>query len=157
MRRLLRHRLVIGLSAIVLVVTVGAVAWAAPGGGGGTGIGTVGPPRLTADEGERFLGGHWRRGALGRVPEEFEQRMQERRALREQRRDAFLELVREKMSAEDQAALDRLTAQAEQQRDALEQARQAVIATERQIHDLVDEYFPLDPPTGEAPTEGSVR
>ena len=58
------------------------------------------------------------------------------------RRDAFLKLIRDKMTAEDQQKLDSLSATAKQQQDALAAARQSLAKTTSDLRTLVDKYFP---------------
>ena len=76
--------------------------------------------------------------------EQMEQQMEERRALVEERRDAFHAQLRAEMSAEDQAKFDELLGQAEDRRKALDQAREAVRETGSQIRDLIEPYLPVD-------------
>ncbi len=83
--------------------------------------------------------------------EQMEQQMEERRALVEERRDAYHAQLRAEMSAEDQAKFDELLGQLEERQAALDQAREAVRETGSQIRDLVEPYLPVDgqTPAGE--------
>jgi hypothetical protein len=156
MKGLVKHRWAVGAAALVLVFMLGAVSWAATQGTerdagsdsalGAPGLGMFGP--AGDGPGGDLLGfgpkgGRGMRG--GEITDEMKAQMEERRAAMEERRDAFLDLVREKMSAEDQAALDSLLKTAETQRQALEAARDALHGTTDGIHDLVSKYFPTDP------------
>ena len=152
MKTVFGHKWAVGLSALVLVFALGTIAWAAGDTSDGpTSTATADTPDLGArmfgfggdGDGDFGLGRMGRRGApRGEMTEEMQAQMEERRAAMEARRDAFLDLVREQMSAEDQAKLDSLLSTAETQRDALEAARDALHDTTSQIRDLVDEYFP---------------
>lgn len=159
MRRILGHKWAVGAGALMLVFALGAISWAATG---DTAVGVATDDSVTtpADPGFGMFGpvggaegdfAHFRggmRGGMrgGEITDEMRAQMEERRAAHEAQRDAFLDLVREKMSAEDQAALDELLGTAETQRDALEQARQALQDTSSKIRDLIGKYFPLDDP-----------
>lgn len=164
MRRIFGHKWAVGAAALMLVFALGAVSWAtigdttttdqAAGGDAVTpadpGFGTFGGGGV---EGEfAHFGGGMRGGGMrgaGEITEEMRARMEERRAAREAQRDAFLDLVRDKMSAEDQASLDELLETAETQREALEQARDALHGTTSQIRDLIGKYFPLEGTAGD--------
>jgi hypothetical protein len=147
------HRWAVGIAAFALVMMLASVSWAATqsaqgdvedeaalvaAGPGMFGLGD-GPPDGDY-AGFRGMRGHGMRG--GEPTEEMKAQAEERRAEMEKRRDAFLDLVREKMSAEDQAALDSLLKTQDTQRDALEAAREDLQNTSEKIHDLVGKYFP---------------
>lgn len=164
MRRLLGHKWAVGGAALLLVFALGAVSWAAaddtttPAASGdavapgGPGFGMFGPG--DGLEGEfAHMGGRMRGGMLdgmrdgmrgGLMTDEMKAQIEEHRAAREAQRDAFLKLVRDKMTPEEQASLDRLLRTAETQREALDQARDALHGTTSQIRDLIAKYFPLD-------------
>ncbi len=61
-----------------------------------------------------------------------------------QERRGRLDLVREKMSAEDKAALDDLLEQAETQHDAVRKALEEMRGIREQIRDLIDQYRPVE-------------
>lgn len=161
MRRILGHKWAVGAAALMLVFALGAISWAAtedtaadqallddavapPAAGFGMfGAGVV------EGESAHFGGGHGGMrggpgGMRGELTDEMKAEMEARRAAKEAQRDAFLDLVREKMTAEDQAALDELLGTADTQREALEQAREALRDTTSKIRDLIGTYFPLD-------------
>jgi Spy/CpxP family protein refolding chaperone len=149
----------------MLVFALGAISWAAtgdtaadqaaPAAGAPNGLG-FGMFGGGGPEGEfAYFGGGMRGGGMrggGEITDEMRARMEERRAAHEAQRDAFLDLVREKMSAEDQASLDELLGTAETQREALEQARDALHGTTSQIRDLIGKYFPLEGTAGDTST-----
>ena len=63
---------------------------------------------------------------------------------RQAKRDAELKLIRDKMSAADQATFDQLQATATQQRTALQQAEQNLKTTTDQLRSLIDKYMGTD-------------
>lgn len=149
MKQFLQHKWVIGAGALVLVMALGAVAWAA------TGDTTTVPSATQAGPADDGLGvgdmlvegggmmGPGRGGRGGAVdPAQFQADRAQRQADRQARHEAFLKLIREKMTTEDQQKLDALTATAKTQRDALEAARKALMSTTSDLRDLVNTYFP---------------
>jgi hypothetical protein len=159
MRQFLQHKWVIGAGALVLVVALGAMAWAAPNSTTTT-TPTVTPQQGAGPDGMGFGpfggGGMMRHGRGGpgpaADPEQFQQDREQRQADMQARRDAFLKLVRDKMTPEDQQKLDSLSATAKQQRDALETARQSLFKTTSELRSLVDKYFPQAAATGSSST-----
>lgn len=159
MRRFLQHKWVIGAGALLLVVALGTVAWAATD---STTTPSATPQAGPAGGGLGFLGGMMGGGGMMRRgqggsggavdPQQFQQDRQQRQADRQARQEAFLNLIREKMSVEDKQKLDSLTATAKTQRDALEAARTALGQTTSDLRDLVDKYFP----GGTAPESGGT-
>lgn len=158
MRQFLKHKWVIGAGALVLVVALGAVAWAATDSSvTPTGPTTqAGPADGGLGLGDMGGGGMMRpgRGGPGAAadPQQFQQDKAQRQAARQARQEAFLKLIREKMTPEDQQKLDSLTATAKDQRDALEAARTALMQTTSNLRSLVDTYFP----GGTAPDSGAT-
>lgn len=162
MKRFLQHKWVIGAGALVLVVALGAVAWAA------TGDTTTTTPAVTPQQGAGpdamgfglfggdMGGGMMRhgRGGVGAAtdPQQFQQDKQQRQADMQARRDAFLKLIRDKMTPEDQQKLDSLSATAKQQSDALQAARQALATTATDLRTLVGKYFPGTTSADSSPT-----
>ncbi len=153
MKQFLQHKWVIGAGALVLVVALGAIAWAAPS--ETTTTPTVTPQQGAGPDGMGpdgmgfglFGGGGMMRHGKGGPgaaadPEQFHQDREQHQADMQARRDAFLKLIRDKMTTEDQQKLDSLSATATQQRDALEAARQALNKTASDLRTLVDKYFP---------------
>ncbi len=171
MGRFNRHSWVVGAAALVLAAGIGAIAWASPQ---GVTTGLSATPAVedgTFDHGDGMMGPRGpggpgdrggRMGLRGDVgSDEFQQRMREREAQREKRQEAFLKLVRDKMTPEEQKQLDSLTATAQQQRDAVRKAQDELFKTTQQIRDLVGKYFPLEggaaPGTTSTTLGGSVQ
>jgi ABC-type transporter Mla subunit MlaD len=165
MRNFLQHKWVIGAGALILVLALGAVAWAATGDTTTT-TPTVTPQQSAGPDGDGpdgmgfglFGGGMMRHGKGGpgaaADPEQFQQDKEQRQQDMQARRDAFLKLIRDKMTPEDQQKLDSLSATAKQQQDALQAAREALGKTASEMRALVDKYFPegAAPDSGTAPT-----
>ena len=163
MSNFLQHKWVIGAGALVLVLALGAVAWAA------TGDTTTTTPTVTPQQGAGpdgdgpdgmgfglFGGGMMRHGRGGpgaaADPEQFQQEKEQRQQDMQARRDAFLKLIRDKMTPEDQQKLDSLSATAKQQQDALQAAREALGKTASEMRALVDKYFPEGTTPDSSPT-----
>lgn len=163
MKGLLAHKWVVAVAALVLTLAIGAGAWAVtgtPGMGTGTGdecVGgcsgdcagcpeaggaALGPQAGSAGDAGMGRGGRMMQG-LGDL-EQMREGMQDRFERWQERRGAVLDLVREKMSAEDQAALDALLERVEAQRDAVRKAMEEMRGIHQQIRDLIDEYLPSD-------------
>lgn len=162
MKQFLQHKWVIGAGALVLVVALGAIAWAAPS-ETTTSTPSVTPQQGAGPDGMGFglfgggMGGGMMRHGRGGPgaaadPQQFQQDKQQRQADMQARRDAFLKLIRHKMTPEDQQKLDSLSATATQQHDALEAAREALGKTASDLRTLVDKYFPEGTSTGSGST-----
>jgi Spy/CpxP family protein refolding chaperone len=153
MKRVWGHKWAVGIAALVLVLALGAVAWAATDDADvGQSYGGSATDERCFAEGALFGLGGGGQGFMGHghgmmdpenLPEEFQQRMEERRQQMEERQQAFLDLVRERMTEEDREQLDNLLQEAEGQREALDQAREDLQGTAGEIRDLVGKYFPL--------------
>jgi hypothetical protein len=157
-RTLVSHKWAVGVAAVALVLMLGTVSWAATQGAesdadtdtaapaaAGPGMFGFGADDADDDTGPGRMRGRGMRGRA--LTDEMKAQIEERRAENEKRRDAFLDLVREKMSAEDQASLDSLLKTQDTQRAELEAARDALRQTGEAIHDLIGEYFPADSDT----------
>lgn len=164
-KRLLDHKWTVTVAALTLVLAMSAAAWAVtgnePAADSGTGTAFLGPLGGGMGFGPGGFGGGmgFRRGGGPLTDEQraqLQQWRQQRQAAMEQRRDAFLNLIREKMSAEDQKTLDALVAKAKEQRDALEQARTALQDTTGKIGELVNKYFPGTDAAGSSTTTSTV-
>ncbi len=156
MRTLVGHRWAVGVAALMLVFALGAISWAATGdatavdpapdstvGTPGPGFGMAGLGGIASEGDFAAFGQLGRHGRLGgAITDEMKAQMEERRAQMEAQRKAFNDLIREKMSAEDQAAFDSLLAAAQTQRDELQKAQEALQGTASKIRDLVGKYFP---------------
>ena len=160
MRRFVQHKWVIPVAALVLVVALGTVAFAATGGtdqgnaSAGTTVTTAGPVAagLAPWQGKMLKG---LRGILqqfkgelqGLTPgtQEFRDKVKElageRRDKIQQRLDNVIKLVREKMTPDEQQQLDKLLEQAKTQRGALQNARQDLMSTMKQIRSLTQKYL----------------
>ena len=73
---------------------------------------------------------------------------------RRQRKDATLKLIRDKMSAADQATFDKLLARQKTQQDALQKARTDLQSTNTQIRQMADKYLGVTTPTTTPSTGG---
>lgn len=152
MKRLLSHRWVIGVAAIILTLAIGAGAWAATGTGSGAddavcpalGQNAGGSAGVSPGMGLRGLGGMMRGLGGDADLDQLRERMQERREEMMKYRDGILDLVREKMSAEDQAKLDGLLETAKNQREEVKKATEALRDTMKQIRDLIKQYVPAN-------------
>jgi hypothetical protein len=166
MRRLMRHKWVIPVAALVLAMGLGAVALAAGGtpdssaGADGSAVITPagGSDVTTAAQGG--LAGRSLKGVLQKFKTElhgltpgtqaFRDKVRELTgALRDKRQarlDGITKLVRDKMTPAQQQELDSLLEQSKTQRGALQKARQSLGETVKHLRDLMDKY--LDPSGG---------
>ncbi|MBU2603090.1 MAG: hypothetical protein KKA32_13140 [Actinobacteria bacterium] len=152
MKKILGHKWAVGISAAMLVLALGAVSWAAdddqtaPPTDDGAAVTTPAPGGfMFGEKGKgRFgkSGGFGHRGPGGEMTEEMQQAMEERGAEMDERRDAFLQEARSKMTAEEQQSFDALNATAETQREALDTARDELRETMSKVHDLIKKYYP---------------
>jgi hypothetical protein len=143
MSRWLRHRWVIAGAAVVLVLAIGAVSWAATST-------TTAPSTTPAAPGPGLGGRHFFRDGAGPQGQDKTQRQEQR----QQRRDATLKLIRDKMSPADQATFDKLLAQQKTQQDALEKAREDLQSTNTQIRQMADKYLGVTTSTTSPSTSG---
>ena len=161
MKSFFRHKWVIPIAALVLTVSLGAVAFAAggaPEAADCSGVcageeSCVGAALLINDEAQlRGLSAgaqgamgvkRWMQGGPGRpeLSEEQKAELEKRRQEMESRRQAMLDLVKEKMSAEDQAELARLQSTVEEQQEALKKAREELSSTMKEMRDLINKYL----------------
>ncbi|OFV80563.1 MAG: hypothetical protein A2W26_12355 [Acidobacteria bacterium RBG_16_64_8] len=147
MKQLLKRRWVILVGAMVLVLAIGATAWAetgsttTPSTSGSTDTTVIpqnsqppfcGPGRVSS--------GCFGRGGFRGDDGEFQQFREQG----QQRMQSILELVRDKMTDADKATLDSLQAQQKTQLEALQKARQDLWDTNEEIRSLIDKY--LDAP-----------
>lgn len=142
MGRWTRHRWVILVGALTLVLAIGAVSWAATGSTAPTTPGTQSQQGPAYGRGFGMMGGDVGARERGMGPG--------MRGLgggdgvrqgRQDRSDAILKLIREKMSASDKATFDKLQKQQTTQRDALQKAAEALRTTNDQLRPLVDKYL----------------
>ena len=151
MKQFLKRRWVIPVGALVLVLAIGATAWAATGsttestaGPTGTTVAPQNDPAPTPGPKGGAFGCFGRGGFRGNDAQSQED---------QQRRDAMLQLVRDKMTEADKATLDSLQAQAKTQQETLQKAAQDLRDTNEQIRSLVDKY--LGVPSGTGSSSGS--
>ncbi|OPZ79851.1 MAG: hypothetical protein BWY79_00182 [Actinobacteria bacterium ADurb.Bin444] len=157
----LSKRLLVPIGALILTVAIGAYAFAATGTAGsratteGTAssqsgavspdkdrCGPDGVPRGSCGPGSRFGTHHGPGigGMGGGLTDEQKAALQERRQEREARMQVFLDELRAKMSPEDQAIFDGLRNTAQQQRAAVETAREQLHDTMGRLRALIDKY-----------------
>ncbi len=134
MRRLWKHKWLVAVSAVLLVMALGTVAWAATGSAsdptpaGATVTTATASTATTAAQGQHPL-----------LRERIKQRLEKITA----RDQAIVKAARAKMTPADQATLDQLIAKAKDQQTALQQARQNLNQTLKDIRGLVGKYVPV--------------
>jgi len=140
-QRVLRHKWVVPVAALVLVFAIGAGAWAATSTGvtstSDTGaLNTAGKEGSLPDcgLGNLFGFGHGRAFRGNNEEGQLREKVQSRI-------ESVLKLVREKMSAEDQATFDSLMAQRQAQQEALKKAMEDLRNTNQQLRALIDKYL----------------
>lgn len=171
-RNAFRHKWVIPIAALILVLSIGAGAWAATDPGEGTRDGTqplVSTAQATSDStaqarsnttpADQMIGlaeerpycapgekpGFGGRGGMrGGMgdSEEWREAREKARAERQQRFEAFVDSIREQMTPEDQAKLDQLLQQREAQREAVQKAAEELRQTTQELRDLIKQYRP---------------
>lgn len=144
-RQILRHKWVVPVAALVLVFAIGAGAWAATSTSPNSTSGTTAPTVTgnTANIPDCGLGGLFGLGHMRGFPGNNEQ-AQGLREKAQTRSESVLKLVREKMSAEDQATFDKLMEQREAQQEALQKAMEDLRNTNQQLRELTDKYLAPD-------------
>jgi hypothetical protein len=141
MKRIWRRKWLVIAAAVAIFLTVGAVAWAAAGNGSATGAAstavatdntaaTVAPAAAGTDSSTTA-------GGLGAA---VRKALHERRQQIIKNREALLQSLRKDMTPADQALYDQLVAKAKEQRTALQQARQDLTQTLKQLRDLANKY-----------------
>jgi len=150
--RMWRRRWLVVVGTMVIFLSIGAVAWAATGDGAESA--GAGPTALALGDGvalaladpagtdQAVL------AAVGKPGPEFREALKEKREQHIKRIEAMLKLVREKMTPEDQATLDRLVQAAKDQREALQQAKENLGKTLKDLRDLTDKYLGVESSTG---------
>ena len=150
MKRMWKHKWVVGGVALVIFLSIGTAAWAATGGGNGNGAVTgvaqtnVCAATIAATATGQTSGSDT--SALGTR----RAAMKERMAQLGKRQQALLDLLRDKMSAADQAKYDQLVQQAKDQRTALQKARTDLTSTMKDLRALTQKY--IDAQTGTTST-----
>jgi hypothetical protein len=156
MRSIFRHKWVVPVAALVLVLAIGAVAW---------GVDNTTPPTQTpggstpsttpADQGFKGregmfgwgMGRHMGNGQQGQASPNQQQN--------QQRMQSMLNLVRDKMSDADKATFDQLQTQSQTQQQALQKAASDLQTTQSQLRTLVDKYL-LPAGSGDTGTSSST-
>ena len=140
--RMWTRKWLITAATLAMFLSVGAVAWAA--GGDGTqapdpGVGN----QITANSAVLALAatGQQALAAPGTSEPKAREALKQKREQRIKRLEALMALVRDKMSPEDQAAYDRLVQTAKDQRAALQQARQDLTKTVKDLRELTNKYI----------------
>jgi Spy/CpxP family protein refolding chaperone len=146
MKRLIGHKWVIGAAALIMVFAIAGIAVAANTTTSGTGTAATAGPDASGNgvaPGGPMMGGRGGRrgGGMGLGVG------QGQNGVRQQMRDATQKLVREKMSATDQAAYDQLIAQQKEQQTALENAAKALRDTNQQIREMIAKTLGVTLPT----------
>ena len=148
--RMWSRKWLIAVGTMVIFLSIGAVAWAAAGGGEAPapswGVATqpAGEPAVITlayaeDESSAALEGKplLNKQALREKKEVLTEKRQ--RWLQGQK--TFMNLLREKMTPEDQAAYDRLAQTAKDQLAALQEARENLAETKKELRELTDKYI----------------
>ncbi len=124
-------------AALAVFLSVGTVAWTATSDDSAAATGTDGATCLavtaTAADGSSSVAACPGSAVRKALREKGEQWLK--------RHAALMEKLRDDMTAEDRATYDQLVEKAEQQRLALQQAREDLADTVKQLRELVDEYL----------------
>jgi len=150
--RMWRRRWLVVVGTMAIFLSVGAAAWAATGDGAENAA--PGPAALALGDGVALAladaagTDQVALAAVGKPGPEFREALKEKREQRIKRIEALMKLVREKMTPEDQAAYDRLVQTAKDQRAALQQAKENLGTTLKDLRDLTDKYIGVESSTG---------
>ncbi len=131
MKHLWKRKWLLMALTLAIFLSVGAVAWAAGNGGS----------PAVSDEQQILT-------AAVRSERPTREALKEKREQWIERHKALMELVREEMTPEDQAAYDQLVQTAKEQREALAQAREALKATLVDLRELTDKYLSREQAAG---------
>lgn len=141
MKRLWKRQWLLLALALAIFLSVGAVALAAGSGDG-----------QAVDADRIVLAAAGKPGPLDR------EALKEKKEQWIQRHKALMQLVREQMTPEDQAAYDRLVETAKDKREALNEAREALKATLKELRDLTNKYLSVgDETAGAAGAVSSIN
>jgi uncharacterized membrane protein len=130
------------VGAVLIVLLVGAVAWAATW--AATNDNDERGPGFALGAGQDVQGSHVVPGGMGAVREGLASRreaMHERQQQSREHRQEVIEGIREDMSPEDQQKCDELTATIEAQKDGLQAARQELADTLKELRALIYQYL----------------
>jgi hypothetical protein len=146
MRSIWQRKWLVVIGTLTIFFSVGAVAWAATGDEAVSGTGT----RATSGAASLLTTGSEDEEATCLTPgAAWRQARQERREQRIERQEALYDALRGDMSTEDQAAYDELKATIEEERTALQEARENLAATLRELRELTDKYLGLNGDAGD--------
>ncbi len=129
MRRIWKQKWLVVIGAVTIFLSVGAVAWAATG----SQPATNGVSLSTATS----VGA----GLLQGQAADRRQAAKERLEKRVERQQQLMQLLRGEMTPADRASYDQLAAAAKEKRDALQEARQDLADTLKQLRDLTNKYL----------------
>jgi len=159
-RETIKHKWVVPVGALILVLAIGATAWAATGSTEGTTATTAisattqtttqpttqtTASSTTATDTSTSVSDLAQLFGLSDIAgsaSALDPAAQQAQELQQQRQEALLRLVRNSMSTVDQTAFDQLWAQEQTKADALQQAELALQNIKQQLQVLVDEYLP---------------
>jgi len=136
MRSLWRQKWLVVIGALTIFLSIGAAAWAVGSDDASSGSEVAAATCATCSDEVQ--------GAGERPGEAMRQAMKERRQERLERQAALLDALRDDMSPEDQALYDQLVASAKQKREALQQAREDLADTLKELRELTDKYLDID-------------
>ena len=134
-------------ATVAIFLSVGAVAWAATGGdqASATAASTTVTTTTATGDGSLLAGSDAAAGADSATVQRAVAGLREMKQRGQQwlrRQAALMKKLRAQMSPEDQALCDQLLAKFKDQREALQQARQNLVQTAKQLRDLRNKYQP---------------
>jgi hypothetical protein len=142
MKKIWRRKWLVIAAAVAIFLSIGAAAWAATGSDPSNTTATTTVTTAagsSGDSGTLCPGGGYGRGMAG-LRERF-QDMKERMQQRLQNQQSRLDDLSKQMTPEDKAKYDELIAKVKDQQDALQQARQNLADTVKQLRDLARKYL----------------
>jgi len=153
MKGLWKRKWLVVAATLVIFLSVGTVAWATSGGAETP----AAPAAADSEEGILLASTAFAEdevAAAERPGAAVRQAMRERREERIKHHQALMQLLREKMTPEDQVAYDRLVQEAKDQRTALQQAREDLAGTLKELRELADKY--LDETAADSSSAGAT-
>jgi ABC-type transporter Mla subunit MlaD len=140
-KRIWKRKWLVLIATLAIFLSVGAVAWAATEGGTTTETAVATGDRtgvVAAAVCEEDC------DQIGRPGPALRKAMRDKAEQWAGRHTKLMEALRGDMSPDDQALYDRLVQTAEQQREALQEARSDLMDTLKQLRDLADKYLDED-------------
>jgi hypothetical protein len=129
MKRIWKQKWLVVIGAVTIFLSIGAVAWAA----------TDSQPATAGLSLSTAIGNGM---ALGQGPAaDRREAAKERRDQRLERQQQLMQLLRGEMTPADQASYDQLVAAAKEKRDALQEAREDLADTLKQLRELTNKYL----------------